>query len=170
MFQSLFSWNSPSDMIFRRDGSLRHFRVSILVFVELALGQEPYAVRSVIAPLGFNPCFRGTRPRTTITSAWLSCFKCFNPCFRGTRPRTRRLLPIRGPRSAGFQSLFSWNSPSDPEHPAPCLDDHRVSILVFVELALGRGNRIVIDDPLSAFQSLFSWNSPSDPPTTAPPW
>ena len=38
-------------------------RVSILVFVELALG--PNTVRlKMSAGSGFNPCFRGTRPRT----------------------------------------------------------------------------------------------------------
>jgi len=61
----------------------------------------------------------------------------FNPCFLGTRPRTALM----------GKTLDS-----------PC----RVSILVFLELALGLD---FIMDSLSTnamFQSLFSWNSPSD--------
>jgi len=37
MFQSLFSWKSPSDNILM-PGIIKHGRVSILVFVEVALG------------------------------------------------------------------------------------------------------------------------------------
>ena len=37
-----------------------------------------------------------------------------------------------------------------------------VSILVFVELALGLGETIVDDQVTWVFQSLFLWNSPSD--------
>ena len=44
-------------------GTWGRYNVSILVFVELALG--PNTVRlKVSAGSGFNPCFRGTRPRT----------------------------------------------------------------------------------------------------------
>jgi len=39
--------------------------VSILVFLELALGQSCYALlRQRLS--GFNPCFLGTRPRTIV--------------------------------------------------------------------------------------------------------
>ena len=36
-----------------------------------------------------------------------------------------------------FQSLFSWKSPSDPRQEDTGKLEHLVSILVFVEVALG---------------------------------
>ena len=60
-----------------------------------------------------------------------------------------------------FQSLFSWNSPSDTGIGGHEASGIYVSILVFVELALGPPT-ITGNDYLSEFQSLFSWNSPSD--------
>jgi len=63
---------------------------------------------------------------------------------------------------SSFQSLFSWNLPSDDGRAAgDSREGKRVSILVFVELALGLEVRAVIIQ-LSVFQSLFSWNLPSD--------
>ena len=87
--------------------------------------------------MGFNPCFRGSRPRTPHPpdeerrrSEFQSLFswkspsdsgrimislqikQSFNPCFRGSRPRTSGVVCYsRGQRE--FQSLFSWKSPSD---------------------------------------------------------
>ncbi len=62
-FQSLFSWNLPSDWA-TRPGSRRRSEVSILVFVELALGPEPTSAKKH-EKKSFNPCFRGTCPRTS---------------------------------------------------------------------------------------------------------
>ena len=135
-FQSLFSWNSPSDGI--------------------------YSGISLVSPISFNPCFLGTRPRTSATSTSIQISGSFNPCFLGTRPRTsscyRNLLIIfmsfnpcflgtrpRTPRNRRpgeppdkFQSLFSWNSPSDAGGDIQGSPEGAVSILVFLELALGR--------------------------------
>ncbi len=109
-FQSLFSWNLPSD--------LKAFQmcpgicwVSILVFVELALG------------LPVKCCQTGIRIR-------------FNPCFRGTCPRTLDGFALTL-ADVLFQSLFSWNLPSD-------------------------GSEFWKQMGALEFQSLFSWNLPSD--------
>ena len=61
-FQSLFSWKSPSD-VFSHSGHRAWTEVSILVFVEVALGRYG---GGLLMPKyeGFNPCFRGSRPRT----------------------------------------------------------------------------------------------------------
>jgi len=40
-------------------------------------------------------------------------------------------------RSSEFQSLFSWNLPSDRIRPLAATFSYQVSILVFLELALG---------------------------------
>ena len=51
---------------FRGSQLFLQVQVSILVFLELALG--PTAIQhSDAAALGFNPCFLGTCPRTHIT-------------------------------------------------------------------------------------------------------
>ncbi len=133
--------------------------VSILVFVELAL--DAYLMRSAeSSSIRFNPCFRGTcswwgRVKTRLPpwSMFQSLFSwnlllmsgclllielfwnSFNPCFRGTCswwlniPHSSLLLFM-------FQSLFSWNLllMSSPIRTKPKRE--RVSILVFVELAL----------------------------------
>ena len=109
----------------------------------------------------FNPCFRGSRPRTRchphrsscvhlvsilvfvevalgrwITSGNGAAGRCFNPCFRGSRPRTLAIMPLLFSLIA-FQSLFSWKSPSDSFRSIQRRGEHSVSILVFVEVALG---------------------------------
>jgi len=112
LFQSLFSWNLPSDLL-AFFAPRAQSRVSILVFLELALGSGRESVL-----IGY-------------------C-RCFNPCFLGTCPRIRpgvgadRILPM-------FQSLFSWNLPSDGIRAKRTETELSVSILVFLELALGLG-------------------------------
>ncbi len=86
VFQSLFSWNLPSDKTSVLPRELVH--VSILVFVELALGHSGTTVAE-LRPL------------------------CFNPCFRGTCPRTENVQLKIDISKLRFQSLFSWNLPSD---------------------------------------------------------
>ena len=113
LFQSLFSWNLPSDIAIQCCSAGRS-TVSILVFVELALGRSAPSIRS-IGTRRFNPCFRGTCPRTSNGDKVVSLKYCFNPCFRGTCPRTRQGRAANPPGG--------------------------VSILVFVELALGRYSR-----------------------------
>ena len=114
-FQSLFLWNSPSE-VGGHGAKTRKPWVSILVFVELALGAiEP--VHCTLLSTCFNPCFCGTRPRSLwsrddpkltrvsilvfvqlalgveiIAVGWLHG-KSFNPCFCGTRPRSSVDLP-----------------------------------------------------------------------------
>ena len=83
-FQSLFSWNLPSDET--RMLTRYQYLVSILVFLELALGR----LRILLL-------------------MWQH--KCFNPCFLGTCPRT--VMNLGNTPGARFQSLFSWNLPSD---------------------------------------------------------
>ena len=61
-----------------------------------------------------------------------------------------------------FQSLFSWKSPSDWGTIRPYFRSHLVSILVFVEVALGPRTVATIKEAIASFQSLFSWKSPSD--------
>ena len=86
---------------------------------------------------GFNPCFLGTCPRTTSQVLRRSPSQCFNPCFLGTCPRTLNVQVLQ------FQN-------------------YHVSILVFLELALGHQALDMIDAEKPWFQSLFSWNLPSD--------
>jgi len=65
--------------------------VSILVFLELAFGQQ-------------NSWHADNVPL------------CFNPCFFGTRLRTRTCCAGNRESSLWFQSLFFWNSPSDIDY------------------------------------------------------
>ncbi len=158
-FQSLFSWNLPSDISPGKQIWIASL-VSILVFVELALGRLGTGPEDNVF-LSFNPCFRGTCPRTSyrpipylLTSMFQSLFSwnlpsdsigrskptwknsSFNPCFRGTCPRTVGSIASHD-TEVMFQSLFSWNLPSDYiAHIGHCWSTP-VSILVFVELALG---------------------------------
>ncbi len=109
-FQSLFLWNSPSDVLFCPEDRA-HAIVSILVFVELALGPQLSRTVSpslVVSILVFVELALGQRYDAQIKDLLHS----FNPCFCGTRPRTCHI----------FQAYSN------------VLD---VSILVFVELALG---------------------------------
>jgi len=87
--------------------------VSILVFLELALGHN--------------------------SSKYLYCSKkeSFNPCFLGTCPRTIQLPANEQLPGREFQSLFSWNLPSDNDPGWGMAVFVAVSILVFLELALG---------------------------------
>ncbi len=110
-FQSLFSWNSPSD------------------FGKIHAAQYP--------PSMFQSLFSWNSPSDkNIAWARFAMRFGFNPCFRGTRPRTPAYFT--NPRGhLEFQSLFSWNSPSDLCRKSPYGTSKSVSILVFVELALG---------------------------------
>ena len=85
-FQSLFSWKSPSD--------------------------GPGHGWDRLACL-FQSLFSWKSPSDNIISRGLNGpYECFNPCFRGSRPRT---IPVPAATKAKimFQSLFSWKSPSD---------------------------------------------------------
>ena len=134
-FQSLFSWNSPSD-VDSRHGPARASLVSILVFVELALGpilDNPYCIHKP----RFQSLFSWNSPSDQIFL--LVCvyepivsILVFVELALGHTKNTATEI-----QRALFQSLFSWNSPSD------------------------RGNRLRPSVP-ELFQSLFSWNSPSD--------
>ncbi len=133
-------------------------RVSILVFVELALGlAEATALGGLLEC--FNPCFRGTCPRTLtgtrLGAGWrvsilvfvelalgqrrlfrsASGRTRFNPCFRGTCPRTRCC-----PAENSCQDL--------------------VSILVFVELALGLRSRRTKGSSRLCFNPCFRGTCP----------
>jgi len=164
-------------------------RVSILVFLELALRLED-ALGEYVRETGFNPCFPGTRSSTVSLQdlggrhfefqslfSWNSLFdsglrprisplsrvsilvflelalrlgrpmrywnmrrKRFNPCFPGTRSSTLRSFSM---------SLMIGS---------------RVSILVFLELALRPCNTVMREGVFNGFQSLFSWNSLFDFP------
>ena len=110
-FQSLFSWNLPSDIVKAQGVTLQ--------------------------PGSFNPCFLGTCPRTCLADIRIrSKHQGFNPCFLGTCPRTQRSCFLAC-RYVWFQSLFSWNLPSDGHANGYDRFLDRVSILVFLELALG---------------------------------
>ena len=155
----MFSWKSPSDQ--NPPGpDTRDPEVSILVFVEVALGRASQSM-SRSPSTCFNPCFRGSRPRTDGKSR-----------FCRERPRVSILVFV--------EVALGLNSPAGS---AP---RSVVSILVFVEVALGqypdwkaveeirgfnpcfRGSRPrteMLDysiEPARWFQSLFSWKSPSD--------
>ncbi len=112
--------------------------VSILVFVELALGPvRPviFLLLSHVSILVFVELALG------LWISWPPTYRSsdsFNPCFRGTCPRTLPSI-VKAVKESGFQSLFSWNLPSDDEALDETKDLNNVSILVFVELALGPG-------------------------------
>ncbi len=111
LFQSLFSWNLPSDRRSSEDSGA-YLGVSILVFLELALGCD-IAPASWPDGIGFNPCFLGTCPRMPILLSSLRISSgSFNPCFLGTCPRIGNQVAANKTATV-FQSLFSWNLPSD---------------------------------------------------------
>ena len=142
--------------------------------------------------LCFNPCFRGSRPRTRPRRQRL-CWRLmvsilvfvevalgldrpisalsfpagFNPCFRGSRPRTSHIVSDKI-WALMFQSLFSWKSPSDPNDPR-----RTMRIIMFQSLFSWKSPSDNIAKKLGIvvleFQSLFSWKSPSDPPRV-PQW
>ncbi len=140
-------------------------KVSILVFVELALGHNKLTF-SGFAQFSFNPCFRGTCPRTVVFLLATGAIDSFNPCFRGTCPRTVSSDTPWPERCRSFNPCFRGTCPrtvsSDTPWPERCRSFNpcfrgtcprtlsrkesgatpsRVSILVFVELALGRRGR-----------------------------
>ena len=158
-FQSLFSWNSLSDTD-GVDGTSSAILVSILVFVELALG------------LRFR-CISGTMHMFQSLFSWNSLSDC-----NGFFASNSALL---------FQSLFSWNSLSDANMKIfvtigrigfnPCFRGTRsrtlqeslsnvMAGLCFNPCFRGTRSRTVPDRLLKGiiyeFQSLFSWNSLSD--------
>ena len=158
-FQSLFSWNLPSDVGLHvcsswRDRFQSLFSWNLPSDALTGSPKEPNKNR-------FNPCFLGTCPRTQTLSPGWSAGGCFNPCFLGTCPRTRtdRILE---PAVPWFQSLFSWNLPSDLIHFLLSGESDEG----FNPCFLGTCPRteIIYDEGLyyEAFQSLFSWNLPSD--------
>ena len=61
-----------------------------------------------------------------------------------------------------FQSLFFWNSRPDHISHSRQRGAHRVSILVFLELAPGLEFRLAVIARRPLFQSLFFWNSRPD--------
>ena len=173
-----------------------HCKVSILVFVELALGHglivlplpdplfqslflwnlpsdEIEGINDADRAKRFNPCFCGTCPRTLLEGWFSSLTLGFQSLFLWNLPSDflpNLSCPIF---SMKFQSLFLWNLPSDPGRQVPKLsriisfnpcfcgtcprtgfgfkfnkDKKQVSILVFVELALG-------PDPLHPSSSLL---------------
>ena len=91
----------------------RIHNVSILVFVEVALGLfQTYSFSSLKFFLSFNPCFRGSRPRTGLI---------------------HRLCPPSRPVSI----LVFVEVALGLIHQAGLCRPQGVSILVFVEVALG---------------------------------
>jgi len=138
------------------------------------------------SPWRFNPCFSGTRARTTSShsgrwniGSFNPCFsgtrartwrfplhpqvlpKCFNPCFSGTRARTFiSSHPRRGMPS--FNPCFSGTRARTQEVHVIDFWTVPVSILVFLELAPGL---LTAEGPndFEEFQSLFFWNSRPDP-------
>ena len=109
-FNPCFPGTRSSTYVFVSERGRYVPRVSILVFLELALRQQFFS-RKHEPGEGFNPCFPGTRSSTAHCASERGDGGSFNPCFPGTRSSTQRITPIA-----------SW------------VDD--VSILVFLELAL----------------------------------
>jgi len=134
------------------------YQVSILVFVELALdvlSHESQLIRRIwfqslfswnllLMPImwyvrhleiSFNPCFRGTCSWCLQDANSHRPVDSFNPCFRGTcswcQYEEEYLEHL-----TKFQSLFSWNLLLMAFFRSLVLRKLRVSILVFVELAL----------------------------------
>ena len=152
--------------------------------MELALGPYDSGLITSIF-FCFNPCFCGTCPRTLLSGMNGLSSSGFNPCFCGTCPRTVCVGHVVAFQDA-FQSLFLWNLPSDSFGLTSSSNRSQVSILVFVELALGRSsqplgsnNQVSFNPcfcgtcprtlayssfrwPGREFQSLFLWNLPSD--------
>ncbi len=109
--------------------------VSILVFVEVALGPDNHNLL-ILVHLSFNPCFRGSRPRTSPSHTPQIPGRGFNPCFRGSRPRT--VLRLWCVELCPVSILVFVEVALGPYHIRHHRLLHPVSILVFVEVALGR--------------------------------
>ncbi len=135
MFQSLFSWNSPSDFTNSIKGV-----VPIACFNPCFRGTRPRTVSKLLyleKEYSFNPCFRGTRPRTLQLFIMIIILIGFNPCFRGTRPRTACLLFLSSFNLSSFNPCFRGTRPRTVGLLLAFRYRFYVSILVFVELALG---------------------------------
>ena len=110
MFQSLFSWKSPSDF----NATLQD--TAFFEFQSLFSWKSPsdcsHAVHGGHPDQRFQSLFSWKSPSDPATGIHRDRVIGFNPCFRGSRPRTMAVQPLR-----------RWG--------------RRVSILVFVEVALG---------------------------------
>ena len=160
-FQSLFSWNLPSDIVDEYTEQLPR-RVSILVFLELALGRIT-AILAAFVILGFNPCFLGTCPRTIFGTAHIQELALFQSLFSWNLPSDKLTNMCYKMYWFRFQSLFSWNLPSDSNQPLTlsmpifCFNPCFLGTCPRTVYCLARTCKILI-----LFQSLFSWNLPSD--------
>ena len=159
VFQSLFLWNSLSDYI--------NYSVEIvtMMFQSLFLWNslsDTAVVDSIMCPSpGFNPCFCGTRSRTTRATGGRVDHRGFNPCFCGTRSRTLIAATLDGYTADVSILVFvelALGLTLPPYYALALI----VSILVFVELALGLDGSNASDQCPAWFQSLFLWNSLSD--------
>ncbi len=133
LFQSLFSWNLPSEGQRYRVDSVPD-GVSILVFLELALRvgfPTNYTRQSGVSILVFLEL--ALRAQTMTRKQKKP--SCFNPCFLGTCPQSETRIEA-GKAEIVFQSLFSWNLPSEIHQAIQESGFRPVSILVFLELAL----------------------------------
>jgi len=110
--------------------------VSILVFLELALGFNPGDILSTPSG-GFNPCFLGTCPRIFRSSLKTASSGSFNPCFLGTCPRMRRCCAYLVAYRKSFNPCFLGTCPRMTSRRTGGNKSWEVSILVFLELALG---------------------------------
>ena len=134
-FQSLFCWKSVWEYSF--DILVyRHNNVSILVLLEIGLGEPPVILRQE-QNWSFNPCFVGNR-----SGRANSCF----PIFQAKLVSILVLLEIGlgagrqvrpGAKGAGFQSLFCWKSVWEAVRRCKHTVQHPVSILVLLEIGLG---------------------------------
>ena len=111
VFQSLFWWNSLSD------GDTNWFCVTRAACFNPCFGGTPFQTVCVGArpgpPRGFNPCFGGTPFQTPRVGSAPPANTSFNPCFGGTPFQTLDRVACLWP-DLQFQSLFWWNSLSDP--------------------------------------------------------
>ncbi len=133
VFQSLFSWNLPSEPDHSQSKGHR-LRVSILVFLELAL-RDRCTHFYLSEYRGFNPCFLGTCPQRVLDGALVLDAGGFQSLFSWNLPSEPRKPPM-WPHPKQFQSLFSWNLPSESANAFGPILTILVSILVFLELAL----------------------------------
>ena len=127
--------------------------------MEVALGPDNHNLL-ILVHLSFNPCFRGSRPRTSAIHNNRLDVIMFQSLFSWKSPSDLGHLTSHSSEWM-FQSLFSWKSPSDSNRHLRYHLRGLVSILVFVEVALGRFCGCGALNCVQ-FQSLFSWKSPSD--------
>jgi len=115
----------------------------------------------VLGKIGFNPCFRGTCPRTSVQRRQPGGERKFQSLFSWNLPSDGAGV-LRGARHASFNPCFRGTCPRTTAAERMGTLDLQVSILVFVELALGPRSMLPDQDFSVEFQSLFSWNLPSD--------